>query len=247
MQIRCTRPIAILTYHQVDEPGPKGAPFRSLTVAPATFARQMDWMHRLGYRGLSMRALAPYLAGERSGKVFGLTFDDAYRNVYVNVLPVLARLGFTATTYVVSGQIDGTNAWDAALGVPQVPLMNADELLAWQQAGHEIGSHTVNHANLGELAPEAALQEMARARDDLRALAGTPVDAFCFPYGAHRPEQGALAGDAGYATAVTTRRGRVHAGADPLLLPRVPVLRGTGVLRLTQKCFTRYEDRRGGV
>src|SRR5690606_39848854 len=75
------RMIPILMYHQVGQPGSKGAPYRGLTVHPADFRRQMTWLRRLGYRGLSMRDLMPYLRGEQQGKVVGITFDDGYRNV----------------------------------------------------------------------------------------------------------------------------------------------------------------------
>ena len=60
-------PIPILMYHQVDAPPPAGAPYRSLSVAPASFARQMGLMAALGWRGLSMTALQPYLRGEQPG------------------------------------------------------------------------------------------------------------------------------------------------------------------------------------
>ncbi len=48
-------------YHQIGEPNPKGTPFRGLTVHPDDFARQMRWMRFLGYRGLSMRDVMPYV------------------------------------------------------------------------------------------------------------------------------------------------------------------------------------------
>ena len=60
--------IPILMYHQIGEPNPKGTPFRGLTVHPSDFTRQMRWMRRLGYRGLSMRDVMPYVRGERQGR-----------------------------------------------------------------------------------------------------------------------------------------------------------------------------------
>ena len=111
-----TQPLPILMYHQVAVPAARGTRFRGLTVHPSSFRRQMTWMKRLGYRGLSMRDLAPYLAGERMGKVFGITFDDGFRNVFENALPVLSGLGFTSTNYFVANQFDGGNIWDQARG-----------------------------------------------------------------------------------------------------------------------------------
>ena len=126
-----TQPLPILMYHQVAVPAARGTRFRGLTVHPSSFRRQMTWMKRLGYRGLSMRDLAPYLAGERMGKVFGITFDDGFRNVFENALPVLSGLGFTSTNYFVANQFDGGNIWDQAENVPFAPLMSVAQARAW--------------------------------------------------------------------------------------------------------------------
>ncbi len=244
MPVACSRPIPILTYHQIDPPPPKGAPFRSLTVAPQVFARHMGWLRALGYRGVSMRDLAPYLAGERQGRVFGLTFDDGFRNVHRHVLPVLQQLGFTATNYFVAGHQDGTNYWDARHGVASTPLMNADEIRAWAAAGNEVGSHTVDHADLTQIDAAGAREQIVGARQVLQDLVQQPIEAFCYPYGHYRPEHAQMVRQAGYTSATTTNRGRVHAGADPWQLPRVPVVRSTHFMSMMQKLFTSYEDKR---
>ena len=129
--------IPILMYHQIGERVSPGAPFRGLVVHPAAFRRQMAFMHLLGYRGLSMSALLPYLEGKAQGKVFGITFDDGYLNNLELALPVLDRYGFSATCYAVSGMLGQTNAWDIPQGVPQVPLMTAQELNEWIGRGRK--------------------------------------------------------------------------------------------------------------
>lgn len=238
-------PIPILTYHQVDRPPVKGAPFRSLTVDPVRFAGQMRWLRRLGYRGLSMRDLQPYLVGERVGKVFGLTFDDGFRNVHRHVPALLDELGFTATNYFVAGHPDGANFWDARHGVTAAPLMSVAEIREWAQAGHEVGSHTVDHANLTEVDEATAREQIRRSREILEDLVQQPVQAFCYPYGHYSPVHAGLVREAGYTSATTTRRGRARAGGDMWQLPRVPIVRSTHLLSLLQKLFTSYEDRRG--
>lgn len=60
--------IPILMYHQVDVPPKKGAPFRSLIVHPKRFRSQMRWLKRLGYTGLSMREIMPYVRGEKKAR-----------------------------------------------------------------------------------------------------------------------------------------------------------------------------------
>lgn len=235
--------IPILMYHQIDEPPPRGTPLRGLVVSPGSFARQMGLLSMLGYRGLSMRDLEPYLRGEKQGKVVGLTFDDGYQNNLLHALPILQRYGHTATIYAVSDMMGGCNIWDEGL-VAQKPLMNLDEWRAWHDAGMDIGSHTRSHARLNELDADAALQEIAGSRQELEQRFGGPVRHFCYPYGQFRPEHAALARQAGYATATTTARGRVHPGDDPYTLRRIMVACSTNLIQFAAKVLTAYEDKR---
>jgi len=237
-------PIPILTYHQVDAAPPEGTPYRSLVVSPGTFAKQMGLLKALGYRGLSMTALEPYLRGEQSGKVVGITLDDGYVNNLEHALPVLQRCGFSATCYVVSGQLGGLNFWDRAKGVPPQPLMDAAQLKAWIAGGQEVGAHTRSHADLLKVDDATAREEIAGCRGELQDRLGVEVRHFCYPYGFHRPEHAAMVREAGYATATTTQRARTQACDDLFELPRVPVLRTTSRPLLWLKVATGYEDRR---
>ncbi len=244
-----TAPIPILMYHQVDAPPPKGTPMRGLVVSPAAFARQMALLRALGFTGLSMQHLLPYLKGQKTGRVFGITFDDGYENNMICALPVLQRFGFSSTCYVVADRVGRYNDWDRERGVPQVPLMTAAQMQAWVDAGQEIGSHTLTHQDLPKLDLAEQRHEIVDARQVLEALVQQPggVRNFCYPYGGF--DQGAVrcAQQGGYDTATTTVRGRVHScgDGDLLTLPRVLVSRTTTCLHLLLKCLTRYEDRRG--
>ncbi|WP_368648444.1 polysaccharide deacetylase family protein [Castellaniella ginsengisoli] len=234
--------IPILMYHQIGEPSPRGTPYRGLTVHPRDFRRQMLWLRRLGYRGLSMARLIPYLRGEKHGKVVGITFDDGYANVLENAVPVLEECGFLATNYFVVRQLGGSNVWDADEGVPPSPLMDAAGLRAWAAAGHEVGSHTLNHPDLSRISPELAVNEIRDSREALEQIAGAPVRAFCYPYGHFNAALAAVAREAGYDSATTTARGLARLDDDPYALPRVAVMRSTHLLRFLQKCLTRLED-----
>ena len=236
--------IPILMYHQVGQPAPKGTPFRGLTVHPQSFRRQMTWLRRLGYRGLSMHELMPYLLGERQGKVVGITFDDGYQNVFDHALPVLRDCGFSATNYFVVNQIGHSNVWDHDLGIPPSALMNSDTVRRWHDSGMEVGSHTLDHPHLPELSPEIAVQQIRQSREELQALIDRPVTAFCYPYGEESADVRNMARQAGYTNATTTARGLARPDDDLFGLPRVTVARSTHLLRFLQKCLTQLEDRR---
>jgi len=80
--------IPILMYHSIQTPHDNEV-MRSLHVKPASFARQMWLLSKLGYVGLSMRELQPYLEGKEQGKVVGITFDDGYLNNLTAAAPIL--------------------------------------------------------------------------------------------------------------------------------------------------------------
>lgn len=238
------RPIPILVYHQINEAPLRGEPFRSLYVSPQAFVRQMALLKLMGYQGLSMGSLLPYLRGEKRGKVVGITFDDGYQNNLSHALPVLVRQGFSSTCYVVSNLLGKTNVWDQDIGIAQVPLMTADELRQWVAGGQEVGSHTQNHARLLQCDASTALAEMTQDRAALEGLLGVPVQHFCYPYGEYAPEHVTMAQQAGFQTVTTTQRGRSAVQSDLLELPRVPVLRSTSLPVFWLKVATGYEDRK---
>ena len=235
--------IPILMYHQIDQPPPRSTPLRGLVVAPASFAWQMRLLRSLGYQGLSMRDLEPYLAGQKQGKVVGLTFDDGYQNNLMHALPVLQRHRFTATCYGVSGMVGGSNVWDSDKVQPK-PLMTQAEWQAWLQAGMDVGSHTCTHARLTDLDAASAREEIAASRHALQQLLGCEVRHFCYPYGRYDDTHAQMAREAGYASATTTQRGRVQVGDDVFKLQRIMVARATHPLQFLLKVLTRYEDKR---
>lgn len=204
----------------------------------------MIWLRRLGYRGLSMRDIMPYVRGERRGKVVGITFDDGYRNVYQNALPVLREVGFTATNYFVVHQLGGGNVWDYDEGVGHSDLMSRDEVLDWAGQGMEVGSHTLNHVRIPDISPAEAQREIEASRNALEDLVQQPVTAFCYPYGAEDARARELVRLAGYTNATTTMPGLAHASDDAFGLPRVMVARSTHILRFLQKCLTKLEEER---
>ena len=59
--------IPILMYHSISSPK-KGSKMRGLSVPKKLFTRQMQILNFLGYRGLSLEKLEPYLLGKKTGK-----------------------------------------------------------------------------------------------------------------------------------------------------------------------------------
>jgi peptidoglycan/xylan/chitin deacetylase (PgdA/CDA1 family) len=84
-----------------------------------------------------------------------------------------------------------------------------------------IGAHTVSHCNLARQSEATASFEMATSRERIENALQRPVLHFCYPYGdraAAGKREFALAGSAGFKTAVTTRPGMIFPeSADHLM------------------------------
>jgi peptidoglycan/xylan/chitin deacetylase (PgdA/CDA1 family) len=236
--------IPILMYHQIDKPPKRGTALRGLIVAPSSFAWQMRLLRLMGYQGLSMRDLEPYLQGKKQGKVVGITFDDGYQNNLDNALPILLKNGFTATCYAVSSMIGGTNLWDKGK-VAEKPLMTLENWRTWRDAGMDIGSHTRTHADLTAISIEDAQNEIEGSKKELEDNIGCAINHFCYPYGRFKPIHQKMVAASGYLSATTTQRGRAYTGDNQFSLKRTLVARATHLPQFTAKIISDYEDRRG--
>lgn len=236
--------LPILMYHNVAPPPAGLRVYRSLYVHPKTFRRQLSLLRRVGYVGMSVSDAQPYLQGEKVGRVAVITLDDGYLDNLESALPVLQQFGFTATCYVVSGQLGRYNTWDAErLGVRK-PLMSAQQLRVWQAGGMEVGAHTRTHPRLTQCDDQTLRDEIHGSKAELEDATGRAVTQFCYPYGDADERVAAAAREAGYATATTTRRGRARVGSDLWQLPRIQVARHHWLGQFAMRALTGYEDRR---
>jgi peptidoglycan/xylan/chitin deacetylase (PgdA/CDA1 family) len=124
------------------------------------------------------------------------------------------------------------NALSARYGVDQAAIcgqlcMSWDELKPFAaEPLVGVGAHSVTHCNLAHQPDEIARQEMATSRARIENALQRPVLHFAYPYGdkvAAGRREFALAKDAGFKTAVTTRPGMVfpESAEHPTALPRV--------------------------
>jgi peptidoglycan/xylan/chitin deacetylase (PgdA/CDA1 family) len=220
-----TLSVPILMYHRIDVLRPTlPAITRSLTVAPADFARQLRWLAAHGYHTVTQAQL--FTALERGGRLPAkpvvITFDDGYRDVLKNAAPVLRRLGMKATAYVITSRISNGD----------VSFLTWPELAELERDGIEIGSHTVHHYELPGLSDPAALQELIQSRRALETHLHHPVQWFAYPAGRYDARSEALVRQAGYVLAVTTQPGRAQDARTPFALHRYEVLDTTGVAGL---------------
>ena len=235
--------IPILMYHSVEKM-PKSTVMRSLHVPPNKFNFQMLILKKLGYQGLSIKELKPYLDGEKVGKVVGITFDDGYQNILLNAAPILKKYNFSATSYIVSENVGSSNTWDIDKGITQRPLMTEAEINSWLKLGMDIGGHTKTHPDLTNISRLKAQKEISDCKKELEKIYKVTVTDFCYPFGKFNELICNMAKDSGYLSATTMQRGRANLNSNRFSLPRIPINYRTLPHLFIAKILTQYEDRR---
>ena len=234
---------SVLCYHLVGGPLALGV----TRVSCRAFGRQMRALARTGWRTMTLDEFAGYSDGaeSRSGsvgaqhaaplpaardRVFLLTFDDGYASLADYAYPLLADLGYTATTFLVTDYVGRMNTWDLRYTWRPLPHLDWRAIETWQGRGFDFGSHTASHARLTWLDDLRAGDELARSRAALVArLGGAAGRAIAYPFGATDARVERLARAAGYELGFGGVREKVRgkggaSGADGALgLPRVPV------------------------
>jgi peptidoglycan/xylan/chitin deacetylase (PgdA/CDA1 family) len=208
--------IPILAYHFIDNAPPspfRGPLAREMTVSAKSFNRQMTALRAKGYHTVTPYQVYRAMAGlaPLPPRSVVLTFDDGYRDNYTNVFPILQRHGFTATFFVITGEVgrQGYMSWA--------------ELQGMSAAGMLIESHTVTHPVLTRIPLLAVRRELVQSRQALWHNLGIDARVLCYPYGTYNSSVIDAARAAGYVMAFTTRAGLVMEPQAIFALPRVPV------------------------
>ena len=209
----------VLCYHAISHSWPS-----ALAIAPD---RLRDQVQHLLAGGLVPATLADVVTGKVSGRALVVTFDDGFRSVFTEALPVLSALGVPATVFVPTGYVGssepmawpGIDQWRATEHADELLPMDWDQLRELRDAGWEIGSHSQTHPRLTDLDDERLAAELSSSREACEEALGESCLTLAYPYGTHDERVRAAARDAGYRVAAGMRPG----AGDPFCWPRIGV------------------------
>jgi peptidoglycan/xylan/chitin deacetylase (PgdA/CDA1 family) len=216
--------VPVLMYHKIGDP-PPGSRLKKLWVSTAQFRRQMAYLKENGHAPITFFDVASHVDAGRpipSNAVI-ITFDDGYRNIHENALPVLREFGFKAVIYLVVQAIGWDNFWHDPSTEIRIPMLSWKEVEDLQAGGFEIGSHTMTHPRMGQMERKAAAVELEKSRKTIAEFAGKEPVSFAYPYGngADLDWLQKLVGEAGYRWAVSVHQGKADFGGDPFCLKRL--------------------------
>lgn len=194
----------VLMYH-----GVKGGGGDHINVGLERFRQDMRWLDER-FEVVDLSAI-PEAAG-RPGRQVAVTFDDAFRNVYENAVPIIEERGIPATVFVNADKIGDES------GVPKMTAKQLADLV--DSSLVTIGNHTYSHADLTDISPDDKREEIVRGKEKLEDRFGVDIDKFAYPWGRYDVETVDIVRET-HDYAVTTEKRHVAREGDSCLLPRL--------------------------
>jgi peptidoglycan/xylan/chitin deacetylase (PgdA/CDA1 family)/GT2 family glycosyltransferase len=229
--------VRVLCYHSISDLAGAGA-LEPYGVPASHFRWQVDLLSRY-FHFIGSEEFGRFLAGAGvPRRALLLTFDDCYRDLLEQALPILRERRIPALAFAVSRYVGQTNAWDARLGAPPLPLLGASGLRALVADGIAVGSHSRSHRMLNRLPPAELADELRGSADDLEGLGLGRPGFLAYPHGEHDAAVQRAAADAGYSGAFTISGGIFSRGAEPYAIERIEILRSDTGLSFLWKVFT---------
>lgn len=208
----------MLTYHKLG-PRPRCVRLKGLYVSVGLFRQQLDELKAAGFTNGALNDCAGPLQSRR----IVLTFDDGYVNVLRHAVAPLAATGFKAIQFLPANLLGRCNEWDVVLGEAPEAIMDVAQVREWLGAGHQIGSHTLDHPYLTRIPLAAAREQIVASKKKLEDRFGMAIEHFCYPYGDWNSAVRDCVVAAGYRTACTTEVGVNLPVDSPFALKRFTV------------------------
>ncbi len=225
--------IPVLCYHRVCPKSERGQDSPSLCVSPEQFESQMGLLKLLGYTTVSVQNAAAAMERRKNlpARSVAVTFDDGYEDNYTYAFPILKKMGFMATVFLITDFIGKTNAWDSG----KVRLLNEGQIREMHRNGIVFGSHTVSHLDMSKASAEQMKDELMRSKQVVDGLTSRVDTVFCYPYTRLNAQAKLLVKESGYFCAVSGDPLNLLDKNDIFEIPRVQVFPSTSLFGFWKK------------
>ncbi len=202
----------VLTYHRIrdDDKEP------DISVSTENFKRQISYLKN-HFNVISLNDIVDNLSNQPNTSIdnIAITFDDGYKDNFLNAFPILKNYKLPAIIFLVSGQI-----------AKREDMLNMNEIEIMKNNGIVFGSHTVNHVILTKVDIDTAAKEIFNSKQELENLLNEKVEFFAYPRGKKNnfnEQIKALVKKAGYKAAFTTENGEVNNRSNLFELKRIGI------------------------
>jgi len=221
--------LPILMYHHIDTLEHTKSSDKigiDLRVSPSIFEEQLKYLKANNYNSITSLDFANYLDGDLNlpSNPIMLTFDDGYKDNFINALPLLQKYGFKGDFAIITSVV-GTSEY-----------MSWDDIQNMVNAGMGISSHSVSHCYLSPSYPSyrtrkainntnpdkpndknlcskfdsgetldtgQVYQELMQSKSTLETKLNIKITQIVYPYGHYNKQVEDLAKEVGYKFATT--------------------------------------------
>lgn len=212
--------VTVILYHRVGD-----SRYPSTNVSMEAFRAQMEHLKNDGYNVITTADLEAFLHGRGTvpPKAVVIQFDDGFRSVYENGVPVLEEFGYPYTVFIPTGAIE----------------KNYGDYVTWEMLkemsdrGAEIGAHGHEHLRLGTRKGGETIaeyrkrisREFGRSKQILEEKGFDPRW-IAYPYGEYGEEIMEVARQSGFAVGFAQDPGAVAANTNKFMVSRFAVVGG---------------------
>lgn len=221
--------IVFLMYHELQVAGRKlvdeSPGYRRYVVSNEQFAAHLDVVVQSGFKGTSVsESLDALHSGTTAKPLVCFTFDDGCASDLHVAAPLLRDKNFNATFYVTVDHL-GKEGY-----------LTKTELRKLSDLGFEIGSHSLTHRHLNDLAAKEIRSELVDSKNALEEITAKRVDHFSCPGGRVNALVTDVAVAAGYKSVATSQLGINSARSNVFALKRVAIKREMNLKTFARVC-----------
>lgn len=207
--------VPVLLYHHILQDKDERF-FRATTTVPLSqFTSEMNYLKKQNYTTITPRQLLAYVKKEQllPPKSVLITFDDGLKSNYVYAYPLLKRLNFKATIFMITGRMRPAPQPFDPRGLQ---FLSKQEVAAMRDV-FTFESHTSHfHLSDKKRGPYLLFKPYNEIMEDLKAsIAKVNATAIAYPFGAYNERVIRIVKNAGFTMGFTTKKGTVYPG-DPV-------------------------------
>lgn len=217
--------VPVLIYHKIDFPT-ADVKVRGAFTYPKKFERQISWLKKNDFKFLTASEIVKFYRknGEFPKKSVAVTFDDGWKDNYLNAFPILRKYGAKATIFLVPSCIGKTTDKVVAEGEAAREHLSESDILEMSASGIEFASHSFNHKLFNQISEKEIEFEVSESKKFIENLTQKECATFAYPAGFFTDFAKEAIKKAGYTAAFTTIYGAEN-NSDVFELNRVEILR----------------------
>lgn len=176
--------VIILTYHSVSDGK------TPISVSIDNFEKQMDFLKRSGARVISLNDFFNFKSNTSKSRSFLITFDDGFKDVFLNALPILKKYDFPAVIFINPSLLGKRSEFATREEDRKREICSLSDLYKLEENGVSIANHGYSHRQLSDLGESEIILEYKNALSFIKENfnKNSYPDVFVFPKGAKNEE-----------------------------------------------------------